>query len=352
MFSYHRAHKKNMLYKSLLKPVIFKKDAEEAHDLALRISSEANHSAFLQTLASIIYGGGKNLEKEYWGLKFKNPVGLAAGFDKNGTTPKAMEALGFGFIEIGSVTAKSSQGNPKPRAFRLPDDNSLINRMGLNNDGSDVITNRLKNHNLSIPLGVNIAKTNDASIHGKDAISDYAYSYEKAVSVADYITVNISCPNTGEGKTFEDPEALTSLLKGLNPSTNEIPTLVKFSVDTEKEVLRKLVEICERYSIDGYVATNTSSNRDNLNTKKSALRAIGNGGLSGAAIAKKSDTVISTLYEILQGSKPIIGVGGIDSVESAQRKVDAGANLLQIYTGLVYEGPGLIKKIKNETDFR
>ncbi|MBO6620445.1 MAG: quinone-dependent dihydroorotate dehydrogenase [Balneola sp.] len=341
-----------MLYKNLLKPVIFKKDAEEAHDLAIKISSAANYSVLLQALASIIYGGGKNIEKKYWGLKFKNPIGLAAGFDKNGTTPKAMEALGFGFVEIGSITAKPSKGNPKPRAFRLPDDNSLINRMGLNNEGTDVIIDRLKDQNLSIPLGVNIAKTNDASIHGKDAISDYTYSYEKALSVADYITVNISCPNTGEGKTFEDPEALTSLLKNLNPSANEIPTLVKFSVDTEKKVLQKLVDICENYNIAGYVATNTSSSRDDLNTKKSALSAIGNGGLSGAAISRKSDAVISTLYEILQGSKPIIGVGGIDSVESAQRKVDAGANLLQIYTGLVYEGPGLIKKLKNETDFR
>ncbi|XWN37602.1 MAG: quinone-dependent dihydroorotate dehydrogenase [Balneola sp.] len=341
-----------MLYKNLVKPLIFKKDAEEAHELALKFSGAANQSVLLQALASAFYGGGKNLSKNYWGLNFKNPVGLAAGFDKNGTTPKAMEALGFGFVEIGSITAKSSEGNPKPRAFRLPDDNSLINRMGLNNEGTDIITNRLTYQDLSIPLGINIAKTNDSSIHGKDAISDYAYSYEKAQKVADYITVNISCPNTGEGKTFEDPEALSSLLKGLNPSANKIPTLVKFSVDTESKTLHKLVEICESFDIDGYVATNTSSNRDYLNTKVAILNTIGNGGLSGAAIAQKSDSVISTLYTILKGSKPIIGVGGIDSVESAQRKVDAGANLLQIYTGLVFEGPGLIKKIKNGTDFR
>ena len=341
-----------MLYKSLIKPLIFKKDAEQAHDLALKISGVTNQSVVLQKLASLLYGGGTDLEREFWGLKFKNTIGLAAGFDKNGRTPKAMQALGFGFIEIGSITAKPSTGNPKPRAFRLPKDHSLINRMGLNNEGTDVVVNRLRSQNLDIPLGINIAKTNDSTIHGRDAILDYAYSYEKAQNVADYITVNISCPNTGEGKTFEDPEALTSLLKELDPSSNTTPTLVKFSVDTKPEVLSKLVEICEGFGIDGYVATNTSSNRDNLITSKDRLTAIGNGGLSGSAIAKKSDKIILTLYEILRGSKPIIGVGGIDSVESAQRKVDAGADLLQVYTGLVYEGPGLIRGLKKGIKFR
>ncbi|MEQ9090045.1 MAG: quinone-dependent dihydroorotate dehydrogenase [Balneola sp.] len=341
-----------MLYKSLIKPLIFKKDAEQAHDLALKISSATNQSVILQNLASLLYGGRTYLVREFWGLKFKNPIGLAAGFDKNGRTPKAMQALGFGFIEIGSITAKPSIGNPKPRAFRLPKDHSLINRMGLNNEGADVVVNRLGSQNLDIPLGINIAKTNDSTIHGRDAILDYAYSYEKAQNVADYITVNISCPNTGEGKTFEDPEALTSLLNELDPTSNTVPTLVKFSVDTKPEVLSKLVEICENFGIDGYVATNTSSNRENLITSKERLNAIGNGGLSGSAIAKKSDKIILTLYEILQGSKPIIGVGGIDSVESAQRKVDAGADLLQVYTGLVYEGPGLIRRLKKGVKFR
>jgi dihydroorotate dehydrogenase len=341
-----------MLYKNILKPLIFKKDAEEAHDLAIKASTATNNSPVLQELASLVFGGGKNTEKNLMGLTFKNPVGLAAGFDKNGTTPRAMEALGFGFVEIGSITAKPSKGNPKPRAFRLPKDRSLINRMGLNNDGTDTIIARLKSQDISIPLGVNIAKTNDINIHGKDAISDYAYSYDKAISVADYITINISCPNTGEGKTFEDPDTLISLLRELNPSGNNVPTLVKFSVDTDKDPLKNLVEICERFGIDGYVSTNTSSKRKDLRTSDSELALIGNGGLSGASIAKKSDEIISNLYQILKGSKPIIGVGGIDSIESAQRKVDSGADLLQIYTGLVYEGPGLIKKLKNGVNFR
>lgn len=340
-----------MLYKNILKPIVFTKDAEQAHDLALKIASKTNQSKLLQSLASLIYDSGPNYEQEFWGLTFKNPIGLAAGFDKNGTTPMAIQALGFGFVEIGSITAKPAVGNPKPRAFRLPDDQSLINRMGLNNEGTDAIIARLQSTSLSIPLGINIAKTNDATIHGNAAIADYAYSYKKAQEIADYITVNISCPNTGEGKTFEDPEALSALLKGLQLNKSNVPTLVKFSVDTDKLSLQKLIEICESFNVDGYVATNTSSVRTNLKTSKTRLNQIGNGGLSGAAISHKSDQVISWIYEVLKGSKPIIGVGGIHNTESAQRKIDAGANLLQIYTGLVYEGPELIKKLKRTIKF-
>ena len=158
-----------MLYKHIVKPLVFKKDAEEAHELVLKIASSTNDSILLQKLASVIYGTKKNPEQNFWGLTFKNPIGLAAGFDKNGTTPKAMQALGFGFVEVGSITAKASNGNAKPRAFRLPEDNSLINRMGLNNEGADVIVKRLQNIKLNIPLGINIAKTNDPEIHGEKA---------------------------------------------------------------------------------------------------------------------------------------------------------------------------------------
>ncbi len=296
----------------------------------------------------MVYGGkDTGLNKEFFGLNFPNPIGLAAGFDKNGVTPIAMQAMGFGFVEIGSITAKAADGNPKPRAFRLPEDQSLINRMGLNNQGADVIIDRLKKLNLSIPLGINIAKTNDAAIHGEAAVEDYAYSYRKASEVADYITVNISCPNTGEGKTFEDPDALEALLKGLPlTGTDRIPTLVKFSVDTAKAELEKLVALCESNGIDGYVATNTSSDHSGLSTDTKTLNLIGNGGLSGAAIQAKSTRVVGWLNEFLQSKKPIVGVGGINDAQSALDKMNAGANLLQLYTGMVYKGPGLIKEIK------
>ncbi|MBO6537663.1 MAG: quinone-dependent dihydroorotate dehydrogenase [Balneolaceae bacterium] len=337
-----------MLYSTFLKPYLFQKDAEEAHELAVEWAERTSNSPILKALCKFIYSGDDSrLDNTYFGLHFPNPVGLAAGFDKNGVTPIAMQAMGFGFIEIGSITAKAAKGNPKPRAFRLPEDNSLINRMGLNNEGADAIVQRLKNVKLDIPLGINIAKTNDTTIHGDAAIEDYAYSYRKAMEVADYITVNISCPNTGEGKTFEDPDALKALLEGLPLSESQrIPTLVKFSVDTAKEDLAYLVDLCESFGIDGYVATNTSSDRSGLKTSATRLEQIGNGGLSGAAIHTQSTQVIGWLNEFLQGKKPIVGVGGIHDAQTAIDKIEAGANLLQIYTGMVYRGPGLVKEIK------
>lgn len=337
-----------MLYKSLIKPFLFKKDTESAHELAVQLSSKTSNSEVLTKLVENIYKfEDSRLRKDFLGLSFPNPIGLAAGFDKNGVTPKAMQALGFGFVEIGSITAQPSLGNPKPRAFRLPKDHSLINRMGLNNEGAEKVIRRLSGLKLDIPMGINIAKTNDGSIHGDAAIEDYLFSFDLANQVADYVTVNISCPNTGEGKTFEDPDALEALLSGLKISQNgRKPTLVKFSVDTDKTTLERLVEICESHSVSGYVATNTSSNREYLKTSFSKLEEIGNGGLSGRAIAQKSTQVVSWLKDMLKGTKPIIGVGGIDSPHSALEKMNVGADLIQIYTGMVYEGPGLVKQIK------
>ena len=345
-----------MFYKNFAKPFLFLKDPESAHEAGVNMAKLASNSSFFASLTRTIYGSSnKGLGQEFFGLRFPNPVGLAAGFDKNGETPLAMQSLGFGFVEVGSITAKAATGNPKPRAFRLPHDESLINRMGLNNQGADVIIPRLKKLQLNIPLGVNIAKTNDMSIHGEAAVQDYVYSYELTQEVADYITVNISCPNTGEGKTFEDPDALEELLSALKiQKESRVPTLIKFSVDTYKSTLEKLVEISERHGVAGYLATNTSSLRSGLKTNEATLSKIGNGGLSGKAIAQKSTEVVSWLHEMIGTTKPIIGVGGIDSVEEAIKKMEAGASLIQIYTGLIYQGPGLVKTIKKglkEWDF-
>lgn len=345
-----------MLYQNFAKPILFLKDPEAAHESGVGLAKLASTSSFISYLTKMVYqSSDKGLSQNLFGLNFPNPVGLAAGFDKNGETPLAMQALGFGFVEVGSITAKAAAGNPKPRAFRLPKDESLINRMGLNNQGADVIIPRLKKLNLNIPLGVNIAKTNDISIHGDAAVQDYKYSYELAQEVADYITVNISCPNTGEGKTFEDPDALRELLRTLETQRDgRVPTLVKFSVDTDKETLEKLVEICEDHKISGYLATNTSSLRSGLKTGDQILSSIGNGGLSGKAISVRSTEMVGWLNEMIGKTKPIIGVGGIDSVEEAIRKMEAGARLIQVYTGLIYQGPGLVKTIKKglqEWDF-
>jgi dihydroorotate dehydrogenase len=235
--------------------------------------------------------------------------------------------------------------------------------MGLNNQGATAIVKRLSKLQLEIPLGVNVAKTNDSTIEGDAAVEDYIESYLLAQQVADYITINISCPNTGEGKTFEDPGALRELLVGIKqralqgevPSNKgdrsyistyaHIPTTVKFSVDTTHNDLMNLVTICEDNGIDGYVATNTSNSREGIKHPKKELSVIGRGGLSGRAIAKKSLEMTRWLSEELSIGKPVISVGGIDSVETALERLEAGAELLQVYTGLVFEGPGLVSDI-------
>ncbi len=340
-----------MIYNSLVKSLLFKLDAEQAHSTMHRFAETASGSGALKSLAKSLYSyQSAKLSQQIWGLTFRNPIGLAAGFDKNGQLPEIMEALGFGFVEVGSITANPNTGNPKPRAFRLPKDRAIINRMGLNNDGAQTIVKRLKNKKLSIPLGVNIAKTHDPKIMGDAAIQDYVQSFNEAKKVADYITVNISCPNTTEGKTFEDPAALDELLSALKirDDARVVPTTVKFSSDLTKDQLLALLEICENHRIHGYVACNTSASREGLQTGKAELEDIGRGGLSGKPIANKSVQIVEWISEATKGQKPIIGVGGIDNFNTALKMLLAGADLLQMYTGLIYEGPGLVKSINRQ----
>lgn len=337
-----------MIYKSFLRHLLFNLDAEKAHDATYQFAEMASKSAFLKFIAGTLYDyQSPKLTQQIWGLNFRNPIGLAAGFDKNGKIPELMEGIGMGYVEVGSITANSSTGNPKPRCFRLPEDESLINRMGLNNDGAKTIVKRLQNKKISVPLGINIAKTHDPKILGDKAIRDYIFSFREAKEVADYITINISCPNTAEGKTFEDPEALRELLDALElrDDASIVPSLVKFSPDLSRDALLELVEICESHRVHGYIISNTSSNREGLKTEAGKLQKIGKGGLSGPLLASKSVERIRWVSNATKGQKPIIGVGGINSFEVALKMIKAGADLLQIYTGLVYEGPGLVKKI-------
>lgn len=337
-----------MIYKSILRPLLFNLEAEKAHDVTYRFAETASRNFFLKFLAKTLYNyQSPKLSQKIWGHTFKNPIGLAAGFDKNGHIPEIIEALGFGYMEVGSITANSSTGNPKPRSFRLPADEALINRMGLNNDGAKTIVKRLQNKKNSSPMGVNIAKTHDSGIMGDDAIRDYVISFKEAKKVADYITINISCPNTTEGKTFEDPAALRELLRALQlrDDASIVPSLVKFSPDLSRDHLMELLDICENHRVHGYVISNTSSGREGLKTASSELKKIGKGGLSGPSLAPKSIDRIRWTSSAIKGQKPIIGVGGINSFETALKMLQAGADLLQIYTGLIYEGPGLLRRI-------
>ncbi|HYW35490.1 MAG TPA: quinone-dependent dihydroorotate dehydrogenase [Balneolaceae bacterium] len=337
-----------MIYQSLLRPLLFQFDAEQAHEITYNIVERLQRSNLLSTLVKTIYSfQSPSLTQKFWGLTFRNPVGLAAGFDKNGCLVRAMETLGMGFIEVGSVTAQAHGGNPKPRAFRLPDDQAIINRMGLNNDGVQTVVRRLQQINFSFPLGINIAKTPGPNITGEAAIKDYLFSYREAQKIADYITINISCPNTEDGRTFEDPVLLDELLSALINKNNihSKPTLVKFSSDISREELQDRVDVCEDHQVDGYVASNTSASRKNLMSNPAKIQAIGSGGLSGPPISFKSTRIVQWLRAMVGQQKPIIGVGGINSFQAALKMLQAGADLLQCYTGLIYEGPSLVKKI-------
>lgn len=336
------------MYKYLARPLLFRLSADTTHEATVRFASSVSKNEWMKKAVSSIYSfSDPSLEQNIFGLNFPNPIGIAAGFDKNATMAPVLSKMGFGFLEIGSITANPSTGNPKPRSFRLPADRSLINRLGLNNDGVQTISRRLKKLELPIPLGINIAKTHDPAITGEDAILDYVNSFEILKDIADYITLNISCPNTTEGKTFEEPETLNALLEHLEIGKDSSfpPVLVKFSVDLDDSQLEDLIAVCEDHAIDGYVATNTSSKRKNLTTPSYKIEQIGRGGLSGKAIAKRSTEMIRKIHFQTKGEKVIIGVGGISTTEDAIEKLKAGAALLQMYTALVYEGPGIVKKI-------
>jgi len=337
-------------YKAAVRPFLFKFSADYAHEVSINAASYASGQKWITgPLKKLYQKADARLHQKIWGLHFNNPVGLAAGFDKNGTTVHLMEALGFGYLEIGSITANASTGNPKPRSFRLTNDQSLINRLGLNNDGAKTIVKRLKKTETEIPLGVNIAKTHNPDISGTLAFHDYSFSFNQAKKVADYITINISCPNTTEGKTFEDPELLNGLLSHLEvgKDSSDPPVLIKLSVDLDEKNLEELLEVSEHFAVSGYVATNTSSGREELTTDKKILEKIGSGGLSGKPIRKRSTEVINQVYNYTRGEKTIIGVGGIFTAEDAIEKFEAGADLIQVYTGMVYEGPGIVKSINS-----
>ena len=338
-----------MLYKKLLRPWLFRMDAETAHHTVFnQVKKLQKSDAFLKLVHDFTAVKSASLEVTTSGLTFPNPVGLAAGFDKNAELMPALAASGFGFLEIGSITARKSEGNPKPRMFRLPADRALINRMGLNNEGAEPVTQRLSERSISLPVGVNIAKTPGIHKDTDSSIQDYVFSFRLAVETADYITLNISCPNTGDGKSFEDPGLFRKLLEAVLPHRlTSVPVFVKFSADTGDKELDELIRISEELKVDGYVAVNTSNTRSGLKTANELLTKIGNGGLSGIPLQKNADERVVFIRERVEPQKTVISVGGIFTGEDALRRLNAGANLIQVYTALVYEGPQLPGKIND-----
>jgi len=336
------------MYKLLVKPILFLFQAEFIHHLIFRLIKIASYIPFkLRIWDRMFRVKDDRLKREVFGLTFDNPVGLAAGFDKDAKLFDELAAFGFGFIEIGTLTPVAQAGNPKPRLFRLPEDNSLINRMGFNNGGVEAAVKRLKNRKTKVIIGGNIGK-NKVTPNDK-ASKDYEISFEALFDYVDYFVVNVSSPNTPGLRELQEKEPLTQLLLKLQELNTQKrqrkPLLLKIAPDLTNEQLDDIVDIVVDTKLDGLIATNTTIDRNGLKTTDNRLAAIGNGGLSGQAVKSRSTEVIKYLAEKSKHAFPIIGVGGIHSVEDAIEKLEAGASLVQIYTGFVYEGPSIVKKI-------
>ena len=345
-----------MLYRSVVRPVLFRLAPETAHELALHALKVGLKPEGARRLAARRLGREPFGKLERFGLSFGNPVGLAAGFDKNGAAVRELAALGFGFLEVGTVTHLAQAGNPHPRLFRLPKDRALINRQGFNNAGAAALAARLSG--VARPdcvLGINIGKSRVVEVG--DAVADYLASFEIVYPHADYITVNVSSPNTPNLRELQRADALTELLAALQTrnealsrkrelspqdgraKARRVPLLVKVAPDLEERELELIVDVARRTGIDGIIATNTTTARANLShTPQGMLEAIGAGGLSGAPLRARSTEVIRALYRLSRGEIRIIGVGGIFDAADAWEKICAGASLLQLYTGFIYEG--------------
>jgi len=334
------------MYK-LVKPIFFQFDPEKIHYTVTDSLGFLNKIwGFPKLMKGLYQFERKDLEREVLGLKFKNPVGLAAGFDKNGEFIEEFANFGFGFIEVGTVTPLPQPGNDKPRMFRLPKDQGLINRMGFNNKGVDVLARKLKTVKRDgLIIGGNIGKNKNTP--NEDAVDDYVKCFDALFDVVDYFVVNVSSPNTPGLRELQEKEPLMHILNTLQKRNlkNDIsrPILLKIAPDLTNSQLDDIVEIVQETKIAGLIATNTTISRANLQTTDLVVNEAG--GLSGKPVRSKSTEVIKYLHQKSKGSFPIIGVGGIHSAKDAQEKLDAGASLVQIYTGFIYEGPGLVKSI-------
>ena len=341
-----------MVYRTLLRPILFHLPSETAHHLALN-SLQLLKPKFLSNLVRTHYEQSSFGELKRFGLSFSNPIGLAAGFDKDGIALEGLAALGFGFIEAGTVTLHPQPGNKRPRLFRLPKDFALINRAGFNNAGAAALARRVAKSRPRCIIGISIGKSKITPL--ERATEDYLASLDLVYEVADYVAINVSSPNTERLRELQQGGQLKSLLSALQHRNRELwkrhnkarplPLLVKLSPDLALKDLDRIVEIIEQENIDGIIATNTTVSRQNLRTDSQAVTNIGEGGLSGRPLRTVSTTIVAHLYRLTNGRIPLIGVGGIFTPEDAWDKISAGASLLQLYTGLIYQGPSIAKDI-------
>jgi dihydroorotate dehydrogenase len=331
------------VYERFVRPILFSLSAEGAHDLAIRNLRTASSRPSVLRILERFKPPPK--PKTVFGLTFPNPLGLAAGFDKNGVAVPAWAALGFGFVEIGTVTAKAQPGNPKPRIFRYPEHGALINRLGFNNDGADAIAKRLRALRQSgrwpaIPVGINIGKSKVTPI--EEAVADYLYSFRLLAPLADYVVLNISSPNTPGLRSLQEQDALEQLLRAIREENQNSPrpVLVKIAPDLSLTELEQIIATSEQNGVAGIIATNTTIDHSSIPASRDQT-----GGLSGRPLREKSTEFVRAITS--RSRLPVIGSGGIFDAESAREKLEAGAQLLQVYTGYVYRGPGLLREISS-----
>lgn len=342
------------MYRQLIRPVLFKFSAETAHNLTLKGLDVVSRIPFAGKLMKLIYSHKTpSLSRNVFGIDFPSPVGLAAGLDKNGEHYNELAWFGFSFIEIGSLTPEPQPGNPKPRLFRLPQDNAIINRMGINNKGvKNAILHLQKDHPKTI-IAASIAK-NSTSASDEDIIADYKKAFSYMYDFVDMFTINVSCPNVKGLQNLQDVSYLSDILDPLLDLRicydAYKPILVKVSPDIPMEELNEILKYCMQSGIDGIVAGNTTRSRAGLKTSQAKIEKIGNGGLSGAPLYEKSLAMVKHIHEFTSGRLPVVGVGGIMSPKQAQEMLDAGASLIEIYTGFIYEGPSIVKKINKHLE--
>jgi dihydroorotate dehydrogenase len=336
------------MYRLLIRPLLFLINPESVHHLIIRLLQFLLHSKSIRSFARSWYViDHELLKREVFGLRFDSPVGLAAGFDKDAAVYNEISCFGFSFIEIGTVTPLGQPGNPKPRLFRLPRDKGLINRMGFNNKGLSAAVSQLEKKDRKVIIGGNIGK--NTLTDNINAAEDYAKCFEGLYDSVDYFVINVSCPNISSLSELQDRKQLEVITSRLTQiKQNKVlkkPVLIKISPDLDDQQIDDVINIARKYGIDGIIATNTSIERDGLKTNPEVVSEMGNGGLSGLPLRDRSTAVIRYIHEKTGGQLPIIGVGGIMTPRDALEKLDAGATLLQVYTGFIYEGPGLVRKI-------
>ncbi len=337
------------MYKHLIRPILFRLSPETAHNLIFKLLKFSGKIPFGSSIMKLIFKRkAQSLSRNVFGMDFPHPVGLAAGLDKNGECYNELSDLGFSFVEIGSLTPLPQDGNPKPRLFRLPEDKAIINRMGINNRGIKNAIEHIQNHPPQTILAASIAK-NSTSSSDEEIVADYSRAFSYLYDFVDMFTVNVSCPNVEGLQNLQDVSYLSDIIDPLLELRvcydTYKPLLVKVSPDIPHDILDEILKYCQLSGVDGIVAGNTTRGRAGLSIPESRIQEIGNGGLSGAPLYHKSLALVKYIHEKTNGRLPIVGVGGIMSPEQAQEMLDAGASLIQVYTGFIYEGPGFVKRI-------